>query len=113
MRIGGLRNMWVNFIQQLIRQDIAYYAFCIVLCPDYAGKPISLPHYCKSTIRRHRPTNFACTVVTWEITGKAVCPPPANVKLSDQVVYLLAKHSSQKERHRRWPAASNALEGII
>ncbi|CAI7636809.1 unnamed protein product [Penicillium palitans] len=47
--MGWLRSMWHGLIQQLIRQDPAYYAFYVCLRPDHAWRLISSPYYSKST----------------------------------------------------------------
>ena len=47
--MGWLRCMWHGLIQQLIRQDPAYYAFYVLLRPDHAWRLISVPWYSKST----------------------------------------------------------------
>lgn len=49
-RLGWLRNMWHSIIQQLVRQDPAYYASYVFFRPDHAYKRISFPYYAKSTI---------------------------------------------------------------
>lgn len=49
-RIGWLRNMWFSLIQQLLRQDPAYYMFYVALRPDHVWRLISCPYYCKSTL---------------------------------------------------------------
>jgi hypothetical protein len=48
-RIGWARNMWFSLIQQLVRQDPAYYAFYVFFRPDHPWRLISFPYYAKST----------------------------------------------------------------
>ncbi|KAJ5736617.1 uncharacterized protein N7483_001742 [Penicillium malachiteum] len=48
-RIGWARNMWFSLVQQLVRQDPAYYAFYVFFRPDHAWRLISFPYYTKST----------------------------------------------------------------
>lgn len=47
--MGWLRSMWHSLIQQLIRQDPAYYALYVLLRPDHTWRLISSPYYSKST----------------------------------------------------------------
>jgi hypothetical protein len=49
-RIGWIRNMWHSLIQQLVRQDPAYYACYVFFRPDHAWRLISFPYYVKSTM---------------------------------------------------------------
>ncbi|KAJ5139428.1 hypothetical protein N7448_002836 [Penicillium atrosanguineum] len=49
-RLGWLRNMWHGIIQQLVRQDPAYYACYVFFRPDHAHRLISFPYYAKSTM---------------------------------------------------------------
>ncbi|KAJ5740169.1 hypothetical protein N7493_000041 [Penicillium malachiteum] len=46
-RIGWARNMWFSLVQQLVRQDPAYYALYVFFRPDHAWRLISFPYYIK------------------------------------------------------------------
>ncbi|KAJ5761803.1 uncharacterized protein N7511_005185 [Penicillium nucicola] len=49
-RLGWLRDMWYSIIQQVVKQDPAYYACYVFLRPDHAWRLISYPYYAKSTL---------------------------------------------------------------
>ncbi|KAJ6126156.1 hypothetical protein N7471_010649 [Penicillium samsonianum] len=41
--------MWFSLVQQMVRQDPAYYAFYALCRPDHAWKLVSFPYYAKRT----------------------------------------------------------------
>jgi hypothetical protein len=49
-RLGWQRNMWHSLIQQLVRQDPAYYMLYVFFRPDHAWRMISYPYYTKNTV---------------------------------------------------------------
>jgi hypothetical protein len=48
-RLGWLRNMWYSLVQQVVRQDPAYYALMVAARPDLNHWLISYPYYTKLT----------------------------------------------------------------
>jgi hypothetical protein len=49
-RVGWQRNMWHSLIQQLVRQDPAYYMLYVFFRPDHAWRLVSYPYYAKNTL---------------------------------------------------------------
>ena len=49
-RLGWHRNMWCSLIQQIVRQDLVYYALIVSLRPDKNWRLISYPYYTKYTL---------------------------------------------------------------
>lgn len=49
-RLGWQRNMWFSLIQQLVRQDPAYYMAYVFFRPTHDWRLISYPYYAKNTI---------------------------------------------------------------
>ena len=47
-RLGWNRSMFQSLTQQLVRQDISYYAVYVAARPDHAWRLISFPYYTKS-----------------------------------------------------------------
>ncbi|KAJ5630033.1 hypothetical protein N7528_003690 [Penicillium herquei] len=47
-RMGWNRSMFHSLTQQLVRQDICYYAAYVAIRPDHAWRLISFPYYTKS-----------------------------------------------------------------
>ncbi|KAJ5795081.1 hypothetical protein N7457_001680 [Penicillium paradoxum] len=47
-RMGWNRNMFQSLTQQLIRQDVSYYAAYVAVRPDHAWRLMSFPYYTKS-----------------------------------------------------------------
>jgi len=65
---GWLRCMYHGLAQQLMRQDLVYYYWYVLLRPDHNYRLISYPYYAKytkagdSTFSRHIDINIAAAV---------------------------------------------------
>ena len=57
-RLGWLRNMYYSLIQQLVRQDPAYYALTAAARPDRGWRLISYPYITKNTGKKGEATGF-------------------------------------------------------
>lgn len=47
-RLGWSRNMFQSLTQQLVRQDVCYYAAYVAIRPDHAWRLMAFPYYTKS-----------------------------------------------------------------
>jgi hypothetical protein len=119
-RIGWARNMWFSIVQQLVRQDPAYYAFYVFFRPDHLWKLVSFPYYAKSTYPgestffRHIDVNIADFVRT----GRGENALQGSLALSDEdgqncTELLLGMHRDIGKWHKRLVDRGYAKDGFV
>ncbi|KAF7514661.1 hypothetical protein PCG10_005209, partial [Penicillium crustosum] len=119
-RIGWARNMWFSLVQQMVRQDPAYYAFYVRCRPDHAWKLVSFPYYAKRTYPGERTffRHIDVNIIDFVRSGRGVNALQGSLALSDEdsgncTELLLGMHREIATWHRRLVDRGYAKDGYV
>ncbi|KAJ5699211.1 hypothetical protein N7536_003877 [Penicillium majusculum] len=119
-RIGWARNMWFSVVQQLVRQDPAYYAFYVRCRPDHAWKLVSFPYYAKRTYPGERTffRHIDVNIIDFVRSGRGVNALQGSLALSDEdsgncTELLLGMHREIATWHGRLIDRGYAKDGYV
>ena len=119
-RIGWARNMWFSLVQQMVRQDPAYYAFYVRCRPDHAWKLVSFPYYAKRTYPGERTffRHIDVNIMDFVRSGRGVNALQGSLALSDEdsgncTELLLGMHREIATWHGRLIDRGYAKDGYV
>ena len=119
-RIGWARNMWFSLVQQMVRQDPAYYTFYVRCRPDHAWKLVSFPYYAKRTYPGERTffRHIDVNIIDFVRSGRGVNALQGSLALSDEdsgnyTELLLGMHREIATWYRRLIDRGYAKDGYV
>jgi hypothetical protein len=112
--------MWFSLVQQMVRQDPAYYAFYVLCRPDHAWKLVSFPYYAKRTYPGERTffRHIDVNITDFVRSGRGENALQGSLALSDEdsrncTELLLGMHRDIGTWHKRLIDRGYAKDGYV